>query len=147
MASAFDMMRSIDWDIDLHLRLKRSVPRKALLCMLIIAQQDLDFDGIAPGGKNFDCNRRRESTDLEDMFIAHIGSMDCLARGLRYVSGLVEQGLLQKVIDARYRSWEQNPLAKKVKAGKGTFDEIEAYAKTKESAMKFRSALPRQSSS
>merc|ERR1719218_291697 len=84
MASAYNMLGSIDcnagqpylgWDTDEF----PSDPRKALLSMMIIINQG----GIAPGGNNFDCKLRRESTDLEDMFVAHIGGMDCLARGLR----------------------------------------------------------------
>ena len=35
-------------------------------------------------------NRRRESTDIEDMFLAHISGMDTLARGLRNVAKLIE---------------------------------------------------------
>lgn len=35
-------------------------------------------------------NRRRESTDVEDMFLAHISGMDTLARGLRNVAKLIE---------------------------------------------------------
>jgi xylose isomerase len=34
--------------------------------------------------------RRRESTDVEDLFIAHISGMDTLARGLRNVAKLIE---------------------------------------------------------
>ena len=33
----------------------------------------VELGGLAPGGLNFDCKVRRESTALEDMFIAHIG--------------------------------------------------------------------------
>lgn len=36
--------------------------RKCLLSMLIVVEQG----GIAPGGNNFDCKLRRESTDIED---------------------------------------------------------------------------------
>eukprot|EP00755_Sulcionema_specki_P038138 Sspe_Gene.2730::Locus_908_Transcript_1_1_Confidence_1.000_Length_1318::g.2730::m.2730/K01805/xylA; xylose isomerase len=84
MASAYGMLGSVDcnagqpylgWDTDEF----PSDPRKAMMCMLIIIQQG----GIAPGGNNFDCKLRRESTDIEDMFLGHIGGMDCLARGLR----------------------------------------------------------------
>ena len=35
-------------------------------------------------------NRRRESTDVEDMFLAHISGMDTQARGLRNVAKLIE---------------------------------------------------------
>ncbi|CAE7596542.1 xylA [Symbiodinium natans] len=129
MASALGMLGSIDcnagqpylgWDTDEF----PSDPRKALLSMLIVVQQG----GIAPGGNNFDCKLRRESTDIEDMFIAHIGGMDCLARGLIGACKLVEENLLQKALDTRYSSWSTNPLAKKVEEGKATLEEIEAYA-------------------
>ena len=38
--------------------------------------------GLGRGGFNFDAKIRRESTDLEDLFIGHIGGMDSFARGL-----------------------------------------------------------------
>ena len=43
----------------------------------------LQNGGLHSGGLNFDAKVRRESTDLEDLFIAHIGGMDAFARGLR----------------------------------------------------------------
>merc|ERR1719174_148441 len=100
MASAYGMLGSIDcnagqpylgWDTDEF----PSDPRKAMLSMLIILKQG----GIAPGGNNFDCKLRRESTDLEDMFLAHVGGMDCLARGLLGAAKLIEEGLMQKLVD------------------------------------------------
>ncbi len=45
--------------------------KKATLLMTVI----LDQGGLQPGGLNFDCKLRRESTDLEDMFIGHIGPL------------------------------------------------------------------------
>lgn len=138
MASACGMLGSIDcnagqpylgWDTDEF----PSDPRKALLSMLIVVEQG----GIAPGGNNFDCKLRRESTDVEDMFIAHIGGMDCLARGLIGACKLITEGLLKKTLDARYATWESSPLAKKVEDGKASLEEIEAYAlKTGEPAFK-----------
>jgi len=130
MASAYGMLGSIDcnagqpylgWDTDEF----PTDPRKALLCMQIIVQQG----GIAPGGNNFDCKLRRESTEMEDMFIAHIGGMDCLARGLRGVEKLVQDGLIKKAIETRYSSWDDNALAKKVTAGQATLEELEAHAR------------------
>jgi xylose isomerase len=130
MASAYGMLGSVDcnagqpylgWDTDEF----PTDPRKALLCMQIIVQQG----GIAPGGNNFDCKLRRESTEMKDMFIAHIGGMDCLARGLRGVEKLVQDGLIKKAIETRYSSWDDNALAKKVAAGQATLEELEAHAK------------------
>lgn len=43
--------------------------KKATLVMQVVLRQG----GLAPGGLNFDAKVRRESTDVEDMFIAHIG--------------------------------------------------------------------------
>ena len=42
---------------------------------LFYLQAVLEQGGIQPGGLNFDAKVRRESTDIEDMFIAHIGIM------------------------------------------------------------------------
>jgi len=129
MASACGMLGSIDcnagqpylgWDTDEF----PSDPRKCLLSMLIVVEQG----GIAPGGNNFDCKLRRESTDLEDMFIAHIGGMDCLARGLRGACKIVEEGVLKNSLATRYLTWSENPLAQKAADGKATLEEIEAYA-------------------
>lgn len=48
--------------------------------------------GLAPGGLNFDAKLRRESTDIEDLFIAHISGMDTWARALRGVAHLKADG-------------------------------------------------------
>jgi xylose isomerase len=131
MSSAYGMLGSIDcnagqpylgWDTDEF----PSDPRKALLCMQIILQQG----GIAPGGNNFDAKLRRESTDLEDMFIAHIGGMDCLARGLKGAARMMQEGVQASALKKRYLSWDEKPLAKKVRSGDATLEEIEAYAKS-----------------
>merc|ERR1712050_814025 len=128
MASACGMLGSIDcnagqpylgWDTDEF----PSDPRKALLSMSIVVNQG----GIAPGGNNFDCKLRRESTDLEDMFVAHIGGMDCLARGLRGAIKLREDGVLDKFIKDRYKTWDGD-LGKKIEAGNSSFEEVAAHA-------------------
>merc|ERR1712061_533398 len=130
MASECSMLGSIDcnagqpylgWDTDEF----PSDVRKALLCMLVVVQQG----GLAPGGNLFDCKLRRESTDLEDMFVAHIGGMDTLARGLRGAIKLIEEGLFEKAIKERYSTWDEEPLAKKVKRGDATLEEVAEHAK------------------
>ena len=51
----------------------------------------IEQGGLAPGGLNFDCKIRRESTDLEDMFIAHIGKLVMFAfERLRGATGATE---------------------------------------------------------
>jgi len=129
MASAYGMLGSIDcnagqpylgWDTDEF----PSDPRKAMLSMMIILSQG----GIAPGGNNFDCKLRRESTDLEDMFIAHIGGMDCLARGLRAAAKAQEDAEISSFLASRYLSWKEEDLAGKVERGEATLEEVEAFA-------------------
>ncbi|MCO5572114.1 hypothetical protein L7F22_025865 [Adiantum nelumboides] len=72
--------------------------------------------GIAPGGFNFDAKLRRESVDLEDLFIAHIAGMDTMARGLRNAAKIIEDGALKTSVDTRYASYE-SPLGKAIKVG------------------------------
>merc|ERR1719473_21159 len=129
MSAEYGMLGSIDcnagqpylgWDTDEF----PSDPRKSLLCMLIIIKNG----GIAPGGNNFDCKLRRESTDLEDMFIAHAGGMDCLARGLRGAAKAAADGAMQSFLKSRYLSWTTNELAQKVEKGATTLEECEQYA-------------------
>ena len=50
----------------------KNVRQLSLTCKTLL-QAIIEQGGLTPGGLNFDCKIRRESTDLEDMFIAHIG--------------------------------------------------------------------------
>lgn len=63
------------------------------------------------------------------MFIAHIGGMDALARGLRGAVKLVEEGHFYKEVKKRYATWDEVPLAKKVKLGEATLEEVAEHAK------------------
>ena len=62
--------------------------------------------GFTTGGFNFDAKVRRQSRDPEDMFHAHIGGMDVLARGLLGAARLIEGGEIQALVDARYAGWK-----------------------------------------
>ena len=61
----------------------------------------VDQGGLAPGGLNFDCKVRRESTDVEDMLIAHVGAMDCFAKALRIVAKIKQDGVMDKLKQVR----------------------------------------------
>ena len=61
--------------------------------------------GIAPGGFNFDAKLRRESFEIEDLFYAHISSMDAMARGLRNAAQMAEEGTIDRMIEERYSSY------------------------------------------
>ncbi|MFW5760266.1 MAG: xylose isomerase [Cyclobacteriaceae bacterium] len=76
--------------------------------MLILLQKG----GLAPGGFNFDAKIRRNSTDLEDLFIAHIGGMDAFARGLIAADRLMNESDLLKMKEQRYSSFESGDGAR-----------------------------------
>ena len=61
--------------------------------------------GFNSGGLNFDAKLRRESTDLEDMFIAHIGGMDAFARGLIVADSVLADDRFTGLLESRYASW------------------------------------------
>ncbi|RBP51673.1 xylose isomerase [Arenicella xantha] len=66
----------------------------------------LQSGGFKHGGLNFDAKLRRESTDIEDFFIAHIGGMDCFARGLLIADHLIQNGQVDAIKRARYASFD-----------------------------------------
>ncbi len=66
----------------------------------------LEAGGIGGGGFNFDAKVRRESTDLEDLFIAHIGGMDSFARGLVIADRIINDKRYPALKDGRYASFD-----------------------------------------
>lgn len=66
----------------------------------------LDHGGIEPGGFNFDAKIRRNSTDLEDLFYAHIGGMDTFARGLLIADEILNNSEFRSLREGRYTSFE-----------------------------------------
>ncbi|MCF7803296.1 MAG: xylose isomerase [Candidatus Marinimicrobia bacterium] len=62
--------------------------------------------GLAPGGMNFDAKLRRSSTDLEDLFISHISSMDTLARGLLVADRILNESEYPEMLKERYASYD-----------------------------------------
>jgi len=73
--------------------------------MALVLRQIMAAGGFKTGGFNFDAKVRRQSIDLADLFHAHIGGMDVLARALLVADKMIEDGKLQGVIDARYKGW------------------------------------------
>ncbi len=69
--------------------------------MLVI----LEAGGFKHGGINFDAKTRRNSTDLEDIFIAHIGGMDVFARALLVANDILTKSPYKKLRDDRYASF------------------------------------------
>ena len=61
--------------------------------------------GINGGGINFDAKTRRNSTDLNDLFHAHIGSIDLFARSLLIVEKIINDSEYSSLIKERYSSF------------------------------------------
>lgn len=70
--------------------------------MLVILQAG----GFQGGGVNFDAKTRRNSTDLEDLFYAHIGGMDTFARALVTADAILQKSPYVKMRSERYASFD-----------------------------------------
>ncbi len=66
----------------------------------------LEAGGLGTGGFNFDAKVRRESTNLEDLFIAHIGGMDSFARGLIIADSVLNDPRMNELRYGRYSSFD-----------------------------------------
>ena len=84
--------------------------------------------GLGNGGTNFDAKTRRNSTDLEDIFIAHIAAMDAMARALENAAALLEESPLCQMVKERYASFDEG-LGKKFENGELTLEDVYAYGK------------------
>ncbi|QQP87422.1 xylose isomerase [Skermanella sp. TT6] len=107
-AIANDLMGSFDinrgdpqngWDTDQF----PNDDREAALALYHV----LSAGGLTTGGFNFDAKVRRQSIDAEDLFIAHIGGMDTLARGLLMAERMIGDGKLASHVADRYAGWNE----------------------------------------
>ena len=83
---------------------------------------------IRNGGTNFDAKLRRSSTDLEDLFIAHISAMDAMAHALLNAAAILEESPMPKMVKERYASFDSG-MGKKFEEGKATLEELYEYGK------------------
>ena len=86
----------------------------------------LQAGGFTSGGTNFDAKLRRQSIDPDDLLIAHIGGMDCCARGLKAAAKMVEDGALSVPLLERYSGWNDQQ-AKQMLNGALGLDDIAAH--------------------
>ena len=84
--------------------------------------------GLGNGGTNFDAKIRRNSTDLEDLFIAHISGMDALARALLNAADILEHSELPQMKKERYASFDSG-IGKEFEDGKLTLEQVYEYGK------------------
>ena len=85
--------------------------------------------GLGNGGTNFDAKTRRNSTDLEDIFIAHIAGMDAMARALLCAADVLEKSPYKKMLAERYASFDGG-VGKEFEEGRMTLEQLVEYAKT-----------------
>ena len=84
--------------------------------------------GRGNGGSNFDAKLRRNSTDPEDIFIAHISGMDAMARALENAAEILEHSELPRMVKERYASFDSGK-GKDFEDGKLSLEDLVAYAK------------------
>ena len=84
--------------------------------------------GLGNGGTNFDAKIRRNSTDLEDLFIAHISGMDAMARALENAAAILEESELPAMKKERYASFDSG-IGKDFEDGKLTLEQVYEYGK------------------
>ncbi len=93
--------------------------RESVEAMLVI----LEAGGLQGGGTNFDAKIRRNSTDLDDLFIAHISGMDTFARALVVADRLLKESPYKQMRSERYASFDSGKGAD-FAAGKVTLEEL-----------------------
>jgi xylose isomerase len=76
----------------------------------------LKAGGLTTGGFNFDAKVRRQSVDPVDLFHAHVGGIDTLARALLVAAAMVEDGRLEALKAARYAGWDAE-LGRRILSG------------------------------
>jgi xylose isomerase len=91
--------------------------------MLVI----LEAGGFKGGGINFDAKIRRNSTDPEDLFHAHIGGMDAFARALIVADAVLNKSEYRKIRAERYASYDSGK-GKEFESGKLSLEDLRSYA-------------------
>jgi len=128
VSSVYDALGSIDansgdtlvgWDTD---QFCYDVRKTAMIMWTVLKQ-----GGLGKGGLNFDAKVRRESSDLNDFFIAHIGGMDAYARGLRAAAAIIKDGVLDDMVAKRYSSFDSD-LGRKLESNNANLEEFTAFA-------------------
>src|SRR5438094_192961 len=124
-AIAFDAFGSVDvnrgdyqngWDTD---QFPNSVDELALALHEILLA-----GGFRTGGFNFDTKLRRQSMSRTDLFHAHIGGIDTLARALLVAADMVERKTLAAPRDARYAAWSKE-LGTSIMQGTSSLDDLD----------------------
>ena len=87
----------------------------------------LEAGGFGGGGINFDAKIRRNSTDMEDLFYAHIGGIDTFARALLTADAILGNSDYKKIRAQRYASFDSGD-GKAYEQGKLSLEDLRNYA-------------------
>jgi len=91
--------------------------------MLVILQAG----GFKGGGINFDAKIRRNSTDTDDLFHAHIGGIDTFARALLTADNILNKSDFKKLRKERYATFDSGK-GKEFEEGKLSLEDLRTYA-------------------
>jgi xylose isomerase len=129
VAAAAGILGSIDanagddrlgWDVD---RFPVSVE-----VMTLGMYELLRAGGFTTGGMNFDAKLRRQSSSRDDLFHAHIGGMDTVARALLAAAAMWEDGVLESRRNERYAAWD-GELGAHIMSGAATLASLSERAR------------------
>ncbi len=105
----------LGWDLDLF---PQSVEEMTLGMLEI-----LRGGGFTSGGLMFDTKLRRQSISRDDLFIAHIGGMDTMAKSLLAAHSIIEEGELERRRAERYAGWD-TPTGSDLLSGRLTLQQV-----------------------
>jgi len=117
VARAYGIFGSIDmnrgdarngWDTD-------QFPNNAQELVPAVMQVVAD-GGLGSGGFNFDAKLRRQSVDPNDLYLAHIGGIDTIARALLAAADIITSGALKRLREQRYAGWDSD-LGRRIMSG------------------------------
>jgi xylose isomerase len=75
--------------------------------MVLVLYTLFKAGGFTTGGMNFDAKLRRPSFEADDLFHAHIGGLDAMARGLLAAEKMINDGKLAEAVRQRYAGWDR----------------------------------------
>jgi xylose isomerase len=128
VARAYGIFGSIDmnrgdprngWDTD-------QFPHNAQELVPAVVQL-VEDGGFTTGGFNFDAKLRRQSTDAADLYLAHIGGIDTIARALLASADVVRDGQLKRLRQERYQGWG-SALGRRIDGGEFSLSALADHA-------------------
>src|SRR6202789_124291 len=88
--------------------------------------QLVEEGGFTTGGFNFDAKLRRQSVNPADLYLAHIGGVDAIARALLAAADIVREGQLRALKRERYQAWSSE-LGRRIDGGEFTLSTLADY--------------------